>query len=169
MVEIHPLRSEDITPIAKAFAELGWDKPASQYKSYLTEQDSGQRLVLVATIEELFAGYVTIVWDSSYPPFWEAGIPEIVDFNVLPNFRRNGIGAQLMNEAECRISERSSIAGIGVGLTSDYSAAHILYIKRGYIPDGHGISYKGNFCQYGEQVIVNDDLGIFFTKLLSKH
>ena len=169
MVEIRQLRFEDITPIAKAFAELGWDKPASQYERYLSEQDTGQRLVLVATIKGNFAGYVTIVWKSSYTPFREADIPEIVDFNVLPKFRRQGIGTQLLDEAERRITERSSIAGIGVGLTSDYGAAHILYIKRGYIPDGYGISWNRNFCQYGDQVIINDDLGISFTKQLSKN
>jgi GNAT superfamily N-acetyltransferase len=169
MVEIRPLRSKNILPIAAAFEELDWDKPASQYERYLVEQDSGRRLVLVATLKGIFAGYVTIVWESSYPPFWEAGIPEIVDFNVLPKYRRQGIGTQLMDEAERQISEHSSIAGIGVGLTADYGAAHILYIKRGYIPDGHGISCNGNFCHYGDQVIVNDDLGISFTKQLSKH
>ena len=169
MVKIRQLRSEDILHIAMAFAELGWDKPASQYECYLSEQDSGQRLVLVAALRGIFAGYVTIVWESSYTPFWEAGIPEIVDFNVLPKFRRQGIGTQLMNETEHQIAKRSSIAGIGVGVTADYGAAHVLYIKRGYIPDGHGISWNGNFCQYGDQVIINDDLRISFTKQLSKN
>lgn len=166
MVEIRQIRSENILPIARAFAKLGWDKPASQYERYLSEQETGQRLVLVATLKGDFAGYVTIVWESSYPPFWEAGIPEIVDFNVLPTFRRQGIGSQLLDEAEHQIAERSSIAGIGVGLTSDYGAAHILYIKRGYIPDGRGINWKGSTCQYGDQVIVDDGLALHFTKQL---
>jgi len=169
MVEIRPLRYDDIIPIAKAFADLGWNKPASQYEGYLSEQDSGQRLVLVANINENFAGYLTIVWESSYPPFRESGIPEIVDFNVLPKFQRQGIGTQLMDAAEKKIAARSSIAGIGVGLTRDYGAAHILYIKRGYLPDGQGISWNGKFCQYGDQVIVDDGLEICFTKKLTKH
>ena len=66
MVEIHHLRHDDIASIAEAFAEIGWNKPASQYEGYLSEQDSGQRLVLVATNNGNFAGYVTIVWESSY-------------------------------------------------------------------------------------------------------
>jgi len=169
MVEIRPLRYDDITPIAKAFADLGWDKPGSQYEGYLSEQNAGQRLVLVATIKGIFAGYLTIVWESSYPPFGESDIPEIVDFNVLPKFQRRGIGTQLMDAAEQKIAARSSTAGIGVGLTRDYGAAHILYIKRGYIPDGQGISWNGKFCQYGDQVIVDDGLVICFTKQLSIH
>jgi GNAT superfamily N-acetyltransferase len=169
MVEIRPLQHNDIKPIAKAFAEIGWPKPASQYERYLSEQESDQRLVLVATIHGDFAGYLTIVWESSYPPFREAGIPEIVDFNVLPKFQRQGIGTQLMDAAEEKIALQSSIAGIGVGLTRDYGAAHMLYIKRGYLPDGQGIISNENFCQYGDKVIIDDALKICFTKQLPKH
>ena len=139
MVEIRLLTVQDIQPIVVTFAKLGWNKPASQYERYLAEQKSGRRSVLVATLKEVFAGYVTILWESEYPSFRETGIPEIVDFNVLPMLRRQGIGTHLMDEAERRIAERSSIAGIGVGLTGDYGAAQILYFKRGYIPDGRGI------------------------------
>ena len=167
MVEIQPLKYENIALIAEAFAEIGWHNPASQYERYLSEQESDQRLVLVATIKGTFAGYLTIVWESSYPPFRESGIPEIVDFNVLPKFQRQGIGTQLMDSAEEKIAARSSIAGIGVGLTRDYGAAHMLYIKRGYIPDGQGIISNESFCQYGDQVIVDDGLKICFTKQLS--
>ena len=166
MVEIRALCDEDIQPIAAAFAELGWHKPVTQYERYLEEQKSGKRLVLVANIDEIFAGYLTIVWEPVYMPFREAGIPEIVDFNVLPKFRRQGIGTQLMDQAERQIAAYASIAGIGVGLTEDYGAAHVLYIKRGYIPDGRGISWNGKSCQYGDQVIVDDGLAIHFTKQL---
>ena len=169
MVKIRPLRSEDIVPIAEAFAKIGWQKPASQYEDYLSEQGAGKRWVLVATIKGSFAGYLTIVWESSYPPFREAGIPEIVDFNVLPKFQRKGIGTQLMDAAEEKIAARSSIAGIGVGLTRDYGAAHRLYIKRGYIPDGQGIISNEKFCQYGDKVVVDDGLKICFTKQLQIH
>jgi ribosomal protein S18 acetylase RimI-like enzyme len=167
MVAIHLLKEADIQLIAAAFAELGWDKPVSQYERYIAEQKAGKRVVLVAKTNKGFAGYVTILWESVYAPFRELGMPEIADFNVLPKFRRQGIGTQLMDEAERRIRERSTIAGIGVGLTEDYGAAQILYIQRGYIPDGRGISWQGEICQYGDSVIVNDDLALYFTKPLT--
>ena len=50
------------------------------------------RTVYVAFVERQFAGYLTICWTSSYEPFRRRRIPEIVDFNVLPQFRRQGIG-----------------------------------------------------------------------------
>jgi GNAT superfamily N-acetyltransferase len=166
MVEIRLLKETDIQSIAAAFAELGWDKPAAQYQSYLTEQQAGLRVVLVATVDGIFAGYVTIMWASGYAPFLEAKIPEIVDFNVLPRFRRQGIGNQLLATAEDRIAERATVTGIGVGLTPDYGAAQILYVRRGYIPDGRGICWGEKRCQYGDQVSVDDGLTLYFTKQL---
>jgi len=99
--------------------------------------------------------------------FREAGIPEIADFNVLIKYQRKGIGTRLMDEAERRIAQRSSIAGIGVGLTSDYGAAQVLYVKRGYVPDGHGICSDGQSLEYGEQISIDDDLVLYLTKVLS--
>lgn len=166
MVEIRLLEETDIQPIAMAFAELGWDKPAEQYQRYLAEQQAGLRVVLVASLDGIFAGYVTIVWASGYAPFLETRIPEIVDFNVLPRFRRQGIGSQLMSAAEGRIAKRSTVAGIGVGLTPDYGAAQILYVRRGYVPDGRGICWGEKRCQHGDRVIVDDGLTLYFTRQL---
>jgi GNAT superfamily N-acetyltransferase len=162
------LESEDIPQIAEAFAQLGWNKPESQYRRYLMEQMLGMRDVYVAFIEEHFAGYLTICWRSSHAPFREQHIPEIVDFNVLPDYRRRGIGTALMDKAESEIAKRSHIAGIGVGMTPDYGAAQRLYVLRGYVPDGHGLYYRNHATAYGEQVVMDDDLVLYFTKELKK-
>lgn len=58
------------------------------------------------------------------------------------------------------------MAGIGVGLTSDYGPAQRLYISRGYEPDGKGIVWQNRFPNYGERVKVDDDLILYFTKQL---
>jgi GNAT superfamily N-acetyltransferase len=163
---IRLLESTDIQPIAAAFDRLGWHKPASQYEKYLSEQDAGERVVLVALVDDVFAGYVTICWQSHYPPFREAGIPEIVDFNVLPHYRRQGIGTRLMDEAERRVSEVNPVVGIGVGMTADYGSAQRMYVKRGYIPDGRGLTTNDVPVGYGKPVIVDDDLCLWFTKSL---
>lgn len=161
---IRDLMEQDCQAISEAFAAQGWEKPTSQYQRYFQEQLSGQREVIVAEVDGQFAGYLTIVWNSDYPPFRQVGIPEIVDFNVLICYQRRGIGTALMDEAERRIALRSRVAGIGVCVTPDYGPAHILYIRRGYIPDGHGVFYQGHHCQHDEQVTVDDDLGIYLTK-----
>lgn len=173
MPTIRLLEPADIAPIAAAFAALGWDKPAAQYEKYLSEQEAGERDVLVAFsgVQNLqildFAGYVTICWQSHYPPFREQNIPEIVDFNVLPKFRCRGIGAALMDEAEKRIAARSAIVGLGVGMTADYGSAQRMYAKRGYIPDGRGLHAHGQPVQYGQSVLVDDDLVLYLTKTLT--
>src|SRR5215211_5012068 len=120
---IRLLESEDISEIAQAFQQLGWNKPASQYERYLREQALEIRDVYVAFVNGQFAGYLTICWKSSYTPFHTADIPEITDFNVLPPFRRMGVGTQLMDKAESEIAKVSTILGIGVGMTPDYGAA----------------------------------------------
>lgn len=165
-ITIRPLEKKDISAIAGAFQQLGWDKPVSQYERYLQEQELQTRLVLVAFVKEEFAGYLTICWDSPYEPFRARKIPEIVDFNVLPAFRRRGIGTQLMDRAENEIAQVSSVAGIGVGMDRDYAAAQRLYVLRGYVPDGRGLYYIDHHVTHGEEITVDDHLALYFTRKL---
>lgn len=165
-LSIRLLEANDIPQIAKAFRELGWNKPASQYERYLMEQKSKIRVAYVALVDKEFAGYLTICWKSSYEPFRERKIPEIVDLNVLPKFRRLGIATQLMEKAEDEIARVSAIAGIGVGMTADYGAAQRLYVLRGYIPDGLGLHWRNHHVAYREELTVDDDLALYLTKEL---
>jgi GNAT superfamily N-acetyltransferase len=154
----------DIPEITASFEEMGWDKPASQYERYLMEQMLKVRDTYIARAKGQFAGYLTICWQSSYVPFREQKIPEIMDFNVLLKFRRMGIGSQLMDRAEREIAKLSPVAGIGVGMTPDYGAAQRLYALRGYVPDGNGLYYLGRHVQYGTAVKVDDNLALYLTK-----
>jgi len=165
-LNIRALQKSDCEKIHLAFVAQGWKKPAAKYYQYLEWQNSGIRDVLLATFAGEFAGYLIINWTSDYQSFKENGIPEIVDFNVLKKFQRRGIGTALMDEAERRIQCVSPTAGIGFGITKDYGAAQILYIKRGYIPDGRGLLLDGESLEYGKQVTISDSLVIFLTKKL---
>jgi GNAT superfamily N-acetyltransferase len=166
MITIREMLSSDPPIIAAAFTSQGWNKPLDQYLRYWHESLQGTRLVLLAEVQSEFAGYLTVVWESDYPPFRQAGIPEIVDFNVLCKFRRQGIGTALMDAAEQRIAVRSRVAGIGVCLHTDYGAAQVLYARRGYVPDGRGVYYHDHPPQYGEQVRIDDDLVLHLTRPL---
>jgi GNAT superfamily N-acetyltransferase len=163
---IRLLEQSDISVIVEAFKQIGWNKPASQYEGYLKEQNLGVRKVFVAFVDEKFAGYIAICWKSTYPPFHEAQIPEIVDLNVLPHYRRQGIATALMDIAEGEIAKIFRVTGIGVGMDADYGAAQRMYVLRGYVPDGRGLHYRGHYPQHGEQVTVDDDLVLYFTKEL---
>lgn len=168
LITIRPMREADIEIIHLTCAAEGWVKPRTLYRHYWQGVKEGSRAVVVAEFAQEFAGYITISWRSNYPPFREADIPELVDFNVMPRFRKQGVGTAIMDFAEDLILQRSPIAGIGVGLTHDYGAAQRLYVKRGYIPDGRGIFKYHNFVSIGDKITVGHDVALYFTKELIK-
>lgn len=165
-ISIHTLQPRDCLTISQAFAAQGWNKPVSQYERYLEHQNAQTRKVLVAETKGEFAGYLVIQWNSDYLPFKAKGIPEIIDLNVLQKFQRNKVATVLMDEAERQIKQVSPVAGIGFGLTKDYGPAQIMYIKRGYLPNGRGIVKASKSLEYGQRVTIDDDLVMYLTKLL---
>ena len=163
---VRPLGADDPERISRAFEPLGWNESVEKYTRYLTEQADGLRVVLVAESEGAFAGYLSVVWDSGYPPFREREIPEIKNFVVLPAFRRRGVGTALMDAAEALAAERGSIVGIGVGMEPDYGPAQAMYFGRGYVPDARGLTSHREHVVWGDTVKVDDDLVLYSTKRL---
>ncbi|WP_250295224.1 GNAT family N-acetyltransferase [Wolbachia endosymbiont of Oedothorax gibbosus] len=108
----------------------------------------------------------TIKWRSKYKPFHDKGIPEIMDLNVLPLMRNRSVGSTLLGVAEKEAAKKSDIVGLGVGLYADYGAAQKLYVKRGYVPDGLGVTYKYKDIKPGAKVDLDDDLVLWFMKNL---
>ena len=137
-IQIRHLIEEDITVISDAFNQIGWNKLASLFARYLREQEAGERLVFVAHVQDEIAGYVTLKWQSQYLSFKAQNIPEIMDLNVLPGFRKMGIGSLLLDAAEKEAATRSDTIGIGVGLYAGedggYGSAQRLYVKRSLYP-----------------------------------
>jgi len=165
-VEIRALNEADPETISSSFQILGFCKPPAQYRRYLAEQASGSRTCLVATTDKQFAGYLTVNWMPAYLPFTDSKIPEIQDLNVLPAFRRRGIATQLLDRAEGEIALRCGAVGISVGLHPGYNQAQRLYVKRGYIPDGRGVTYRYQCVKEGMQILLDDHLLLHLTKHL---
>jgi len=164
-INLSLLDQNDIEEIVQAFHNIGWNKPKSLYETYLIEQLHEKRTIFIAKIDGHFCGYVTIKWEADYPFFKENGIPEISDLNVLPSNRNQGIGTALIKTCEKLTNKRGlNSIGLGVGLTADYGTAQKLYVNLGYIPDGFGLFYMNSPVQYGNQVIVDDDLVIYLYK-----
>jgi GNAT superfamily N-acetyltransferase len=161
------LNTDDLDEMVSAFKKLGWNKPRSVFENYYSEQIRKERLVVVVRVDGEFAGYVTLRWESPYLSFRGKKIPELCDLNVLPPFRRKGIGAQLVAECERLAKERGHTEiGLGVGLIHDYGSAQRLYFKLGFVPDGNGLHYGTRLVTYGELVKADDDLVIYFRKRL---
>lgn len=163
-IKVNLLKSQDVPLLTSARSFLNWNTTESYFQDLLSEQEKERRIVLVAYFENNIAGYVTIRWQSDYPPFAEKAIPEINDLRVLPEFRRRGVATALIGEAEKRIFKRASMAGIGVGLYADYGPAQRMYILRGYVPDGLGLQHRNQTVKPGCDVFVDDDLLLYFTK-----
>ena len=166
-VQIRLLEESDPPSIAAAFANMGWNKPEAQFRRYLHEQVVRTRTCFVAIIDGQFGGYVTVNWEPIYAGFADLSIPEIQDLNVLTKYRRKGIATRLLDRAEAEAGRRSGVVGIAVGLHPGYNAAQRLYVKRGYIPDGRGITYRDCFVEEGASVVIDEDLLMHFTKQLS--
>lgn len=162
------LAENDFDEIVSAFKKIGWNKPKSTYETYFQEQKNNIRSVIVAKANGKFCGYVTLKWKSDYEVFAQQNIPEISDLNVLPSYRKHGIGTALIHACETIAKDRSYIKiGMGVGMTADYGNAQRLYVNLEYIPDGHGLHSKYIPVKYGDQIAVDDDLTLFFTKSIS--
>lgn len=114
--EIRKLKQENIPGIVSSFEKLGWNKPYSLYQRYLKEQEEGERIIWGAFQENAFAGYVTLASNSNYLPFKERNIPEIMDLNVLPQYRAQGIGNRLLDAAEEQSGKNGEYVGLGVGV-----------------------------------------------------
>jgi len=170
MSQIHLLGSSHITPLAQTFAAHNWPKPKSLFDSYLEEQEKGERQAWLASIGDHIAGYITLKWQSNYELFRANQIPEIMDLNVLPPFRNQGIGSKLLETAETEAFTKSKVIGIGVGLyggvDGGYGPAQKLYVKRGYVPDGKGVTYNYQPVIPGNSYSVDDDLVLWFTKTM---
>lgn len=165
-ISIRRFVGSDIPVIVTAFQQANWPKPQSTFDKYLKEQEEGARLIWVAYYNDQFTGYITLQLQSQYEPFRKAGIPEIMDLNVVPPFRSHGIGSELLETAENEALKKSDIVGIGVGLYEAYGTAQKLYIANGYTPDGLGITYNYEPVEQGSSVMLDDDLVLWFTKWL---
>jgi GNAT superfamily N-acetyltransferase len=163
-IAIKLLEAKDIPLITGAPSFLNFNASEGYFKSLLAAQEKGERVVVLACYDKIIAGFVTIKWQSGYPPFIQAGIPEINDLRVLAEYRRRGVATALMDEVEKRVFERSKFAGLGVGLYADYGPAQQMYLRRGYILDGRGLMYQEKPVKPGNNVFVDDDLLLYLTK-----
>ena len=71
-----------------------------------------------------------------------------------------------MDAAEKIAATYADTVYLGVGLHSGYGAAQRMYIKRGYIPDGSGVWYRGKVCEPYEECANDDDLVLYLVKKL---
>lgn len=123
--------------------------------------------IIMAQVDGVGVGYTLFNRLPKYALFKTLNIPEIQDLNVLSKYRRNGIGALIIQYCEnLAKKEGYKEIGIGVGLNSSFGSAQRLYARLGYIPDGAGVSYDRTQVACGEFRPIDDQLCLMMLKNL---
>lgn len=165
---IRDMEEPDARAFTDAFTAQGWHPEVAGYLARLKDRADGKCAALTAVCDGCPAGYVYVyLRPDEDGPFRGKDWPVIVDFNVLKKYQRRGIGSRLMDTAERIAGRYADTVCLGVGLCDSYGAAQRMYVRRGYIPDGSGVWYRGKQCvQYETVCTVDDDLILFFSKKL---
>ena len=167
-LEIRAMEESDAEIFYNTYLSYGWHPSLETYVNYYREQQENKRKVFIAIYEGQVAGICTLVLNPEEGPFGNKKIPEIVDFCVFFDKHNRGIGNKLLDVVENEASNISDVVYLGVGVHSGYGTAQRMYVKRGYIPDGSGVWYKGNPLEQYEPCCNDDDLLLFFSKILKK-
>ena len=166
-LDIRNLTAGDREALAAVDGGNGWNPSPQLWDKYSLDQEQGRRVVAIAWQGAAPVGYGTLIWDSPYERFRQAGIPEINNLAVAVAARNQGVATALIRHFEqCAANAGRSAIGMGVGLYADYGAAQRLYFRLGYRPDGHGITYANKPVAPGEAVRLDDDLVLWLTKSL---
>lgn len=164
---IRNMKDADAQIFFDEYTAQGWHEELAYYHMRLREQAEGKCVALTAVYKGRPAGALYVYLTAQEGPFKEKGYPEIVDFNVLKKYQRKGVGARLMDAAEKIAGQYADTVCLGVGLCGEYGSAQRMYVRRGYIPDGSGVWYRGKPCvQYETVCTVDDDLVLFLSKSL---
>lgn len=167
---LQALQGDDIPRLVETF-NFPWtsfEATQEKWKRYYAEQKAKIRTVCIAKVQNEFIGYGSLLKVSEYSDFKNNGIPEIHDVWVSVEYRGNGFGKRLVQHLEKMAQQENyKQIGIGVGLYKDYGRAQKLYVQLGYVPDGHGVTYKCQPVVPGEPYPVDDDLVIWLKKDLS--
>ena len=106
-LEITLLTQHLANALTLGFENSGQHEPLEQFLKYLEEQDQGLRVCLVACKNSEPLGYITIAWNSDCPYPEMGKTPTLKDLNVLPKYRRQGVGEHLLKAAEDFVSKNS--------------------------------------------------------------
>ncbi len=143
------------------------EKTQQTWDTYYHEQQNGTRTVAIIEKNNEILGYGSLLRKSECPFFASTNIPEVNAIWIDENHRRQGLGKALIKWIEVlAIQEGYTQIGIGVGLYQDYGPAQKLYFQLGYIPDGNGITYKGQPTIPGQTYPLDDDLLLWLVKSL---
>ena len=113
---------ECVDAVVTEFGRVVYPGDLDEARRHFEDHAAGGGASVLARVDGALVGYLTIRWQSHNPRFRDAGIPLIHHLAVFAPYQRRGIATALMDEAEARIAERATHAGITVGLFDAYGA-----------------------------------------------
>jgi GNAT superfamily N-acetyltransferase len=167
MVQIRQMEWGDLKTLHDISLQLRQVKEPGYFERNFAEQEAGRRVIFIASMEGADAGFCILNWEPKYWLFKKQGIPETQDLNVLPAYRKRGIGTAMIRHCEELAKARGcTVMGISVGLDGSFGPAQVLYTKLGYIPDGQGVTYDRKPVSAGEFKAVDENLCLMMAKSL---
>jgi ribosomal protein S18 acetylase RimI-like enzyme len=162
MILIREATRDDLAALYDLYEQIG-----KKDQGYFEQSFDQNITILIASKDDQDCGFCLLNWAPRYSLYKRLGLPEIQDLNVVPDARRAGIATLLVDHCEnlARAAEKDSI-GISVGLTSDYGPAQIMYIRKGYVPDGFGVTYDREGVQPHRPYPIDDNLALMMIKPL---
>lgn len=155
----------DLGSLYRIAEEMGATHEHKYFEQCLAEQAAEKRMVLVCERDDQLVGYAQLIWSPLYAGFRRLNIPETQDLNVIPDYRKQGIGSKLVDACEAFACKAGRLdMGISVGLHPRYGAAQRLYIKKGYVPDGAGACYDDIPVRAGDLRPIDDLLTLKLVK-----
>lgn len=164
VIRIRSMIPEDAKILYDTYFSYGWEPSIETYEKYYREQQEGNRFVFIAELNGEVKGQCTLDLHPAEGPWGGKGYPEIVDLTVFFDVHGKGIGNRLLDAAESEAAGIADMVYLAVGVHSGYGPAQRIYVKRGYIPDGTGVWYKGKVLEQYAPCVNDDDLLLYLSK-----
>lgn len=164
-IKIDPIEDLNDEHFQALLQNLALDKDRDYYEKCFVLQQEGKRQIYGARFQGQYSGYAILNWHPKYGFFKKLGIAEIQDINVVKDKRQKGIASALMTYCEDLAKNKGHEAiGVAVSVHERAAPAQSLYIKRGYKPDGAGVTYDRQAIIYGTLTPVDENLCLMLVK-----
>ena len=165
-LRVRSMLPRDARAIYETYYSYGWEPSMETYEGYLREQEAGARRVFIAEYDGKTAGICTLLLEAREGPWAGKGVPEIEDLCVFFHLHGRGIGTRLLDAAEAEAAKTADQVCLAVGVHSGYGPAQRMYVRRGYVPDGSGVWYRGKVLEQYAPCRNDDDLLLYMAKRL---
>ena len=150
-ISIHLAQKDEIPELINWFTD-NYYHDREQAEKHFADHIDQDGATFVAKENNQLVGYVTV--GISYTK----KIPLIANFYVAEGYRRMGLGTRLLDLAEEYIAKNlGDRVVLWVPILDAFGPAQIMYIKRGYVPDGRGVVTDNTPVKAGDKVTISDE------------